>query len=239
MIKLQLPVKGVSINQPFGANFVDFYQKLGMTGHNGIDFKAYNGCPIYATHNGVVTLCGKDGSGGIIVELTNDSEHFKTIYYHLKSYSVTKNQGVKAGEQIAIADNTGLYTTGDHLHYGMKMLKPDNLSTDDKNNGYAGAVDPSPYFVATYNGLEISNKDWDKSRCYHRYYRGRPKGGLINEAKTLTILAKKGIYPTAEKVNALVYGGWDLLAVQNPAMYEVWSQLKKDEFTNQGLKPFN
>lgn len=34
MIKLRTPLKHIKVNQPFGTNFVDFYQKLGLDGHN-------------------------------------------------------------------------------------------------------------------------------------------------------------------------------------------------------------
>ena len=51
-------------------------------------------------------------------------------------------------------------------------------------------------------------------------------------------LGLKGIYPTSEKINALVYGWWDLEAVQNSAMFYIWSQLKKDEYLNKNLRPF-
>jgi len=63
-IKLELPVKDVYINQPFGVNYVGFYRKLGMDGHNGIDFKARTGCKLYAAHTGYVTFAGTDSGGG-------------------------------------------------------------------------------------------------------------------------------------------------------------------------------
>lgn len=33
-IKLRIPVEQVKVNQPWGMNYVDFYQKLSMKGHN-------------------------------------------------------------------------------------------------------------------------------------------------------------------------------------------------------------
>lgn len=122
-------------------------------------------------------------------------------------------------------------TTGSHLHFTLKNTTADG-STLDWNNGYKGAIDPAPYFVETYNGITISNRDWDKSRAYHRYYRGRPNGGLwIERYRVVPALTKylKRL-PTNEQINACTYGGWDREAVANPAMYQNWSQLKKDEF---------
>lgn len=36
--------------------------------------------------------------------------------------------------------------------------------------------------------------------------------------------------PNNEEINAAIWGGWDMEAIENPAMYSVWSQLKKDEY---------
>ena len=235
-IKLQIPLEYVSIIQPFGVNYADFYKQLGLLGHNGIDFRAFDGCNVYASHDGIIMQAGDDGTGGIIVVIWDKNGGYKTLYYHLKSVIVKQGDEVKRGDIIAISDNTGKMTTGSHLHHALKLCDI-NGNTLNLNNGYYGCIDQSPYFVYNGNGEDMKNSDWDKSRCYHRYYRGRPKGGLINEAKILAILSKKGIWVTTEKINALVYGGWDLEAVKNPAMYENFSQLKKDEFYK-GFLPF-
>lgn len=140
---------------------------------------------------------------------------------------------------IAHTDNTGKYTTGSHLHFGFKLLDNNNLNTINYNNGYLGAVNPAPYFHYTYNGIEINPKDWSKSRCYHRYYRGRPKGGYTNELKVVASLTPYlRRLPTNEEINACTYGGWDRQSLINPSMYVLWSQLKKSEYLA-GEKQFN
>jgi len=237
-MELRLPVKDVCVNQPFGVNYVDFYQKLGYKGHNGIDFKARNGCPLYACFDGIINYCGTDSQGGIQVDIWNRGG-YKAIYYHLKDYTVKQGQGVKAGDIIGHADNTGLYTTGDHLHFGLKEVNSKG-ETLYWNNGYNGALNPAPFFTAAYDGTIISNKDWDKSRAYHRYYRGRPKGGYVNEIKVIPYMIRRlKRLPNNEEINAVVYGGWDIEAILNPAMYELWSQLKKYDEYLKGEKPFN
>lgn len=237
-IKLYLPLKQIAVTQPFGVNYLDFYKNLGMKGHNGIDFQAHNGCPCYATHYGFVTYAGMDGDGGISVTLTDKVNHFKTIYYHLKSVACAVGDKVQSGQIIGYCDNTGSMTTGSHLHFGMKFLDDNNFNTLDYNNGYFGAVDPSPYFTNAFNGFKIGNKDWDKSRCYHRYYR-EAKRNLANEMKTALYMAKRlKRLPNNEEINAAIWGGWDMEAILNPALYTIWSQLKKDEY-NSGLRPFN
>jgi murein DD-endopeptidase MepM/ murein hydrolase activator NlpD len=222
-IKLRLPLKHIFVTQPFGVNYVDFYQKMGLSGHPGVDFRAKHGCPIYASNSGVVIRSGFYSDGGIGIEVETDGL-YSTFHYHLDSVLMKIGDTVEAGDLIGFCDNTGKYTTADHDHFELRI----------------GGVktNPAGYFYYTFDGQEINPKDWDKSRCYHRYYRGRPKGGYKEEVRIAAILAKKKLWPTAEKINALVYGGWDLEAVENPAMYEVWSQLKKDEFVNKKLKPF-
>lgn len=240
MIKLRLPLKQIVVSQKFGLNYLDFYQKMGLNGHNGIDFVAKNGTDCYASHDGEVTYAGKDGDGGVSVTLTDKENHFKTIYYHLEKVTCKVGDIVKAGDLIGYCDNTGKYTTGSHLHFGLKELEDDNFNTKNYNNGYKGAIDPAPYFYATHTGQEIGNKDWDRSRCYHRYYRGRPKGGYwIERYRVVPALIKylKRL-PTNEEINACTYGGWDREALKNDAMYIIWSQLKKDEFLA-GERPTN
>jgi len=240
MIKLRLPLKHIYINQGFGLNFVDFYRKLGLNGHNGTDFKAKDGCYCYASHAGKVLRSETDGGGGKVIELLDEAGHYKTVYYHLKDIIVEKGDYMQAGAIIATCDNTGIYTTGDHLHFGLKLMDDKNFNTLNYNNGFKGAVNPATYFKYTYNGQEISPKDWDKPRAYHRYNRGRPKGGYwIEKYRVVPALTLKlGRLPSNIEINACTYGGWDWGSVINPAMYHIISQMKKDEFLK-GEKPYS
>lgn len=228
-IKLQLPVRDVYITQPFGANYLNFYKKLGLDGHNGIDFRARRGCDVYAAHDGIVLFAGTDGGGGVQVIIWNKAQNFKTIYYHLLDIGDKIHTGIKvtAGEFIGTADNTGIYTTGDNLHFGMKFTD-DKGNTVDSNNGYGGAVDPAPYFINEYGD------HWDKPSAYHRY--GRPQEWFTEfkmrfknfwlHRQLLKTNQLYKIYDT-EFINALVYGGWDFETVMNPAMWEIWAFCKK------------
>lgn len=75
----------------------------------------------------------------------------KTIYCHLKrgSLKVTAGDSVKAGQVIALADNTGL-STGSHLHFGLKPIYKGEAEWQWENleneNGFRGAINPTPYF---------------------------------------------------------------------------------------------
>lgn len=237
MISLLLPVRDIRINQPFGANYLDFYKQWGLKGHNGVDFEAYTGCPVLATHDGIISWAGKDNDGGISVEVTNCD--IKTIYYHLQKVEVNIQKGIKvnAGQIIGYADNTGKYTTGDHLHFGLKQVDKDG-NTLNKDNGYGGAIDPSPYFAERYG------KDWMKSAAYNRY--GRRQEWLAEWTMRFKNpwlhkqLIKRGMNPIwgIEPINALVYGGWSFQDVINPALYDRWAFLTKTQYLKEGKRAF-
>lgn len=236
--KLLLPVRDIKINQPFGANYLDFYKKLGLKGHNGIDFKAKRGCKVLASHSGVVTWAGKDRQGGISVtiEKTTKGNGYKTIYYHLQETKVKKGDRVGQGSIIGLADNTGKYTTGDHLHFGLKFIE--NNKTANYNNGYRGAVDPAPYFE------KLHGKKWYMPAAYHRYgrrqeywaeFKMRFKNPWLHR-QLIKRHALNKVYDSSF-INALVYGGWDFNTVVNPAMHDIWAYMKKTEYIN-GRRPF-
>jgi murein DD-endopeptidase MepM/ murein hydrolase activator NlpD len=229
-IALMTPIRDVMINQKFGENQLNWYAQWGLKGHNGIDFEAKTGCPITATHAGIVTVAGKDGDGGIAIEILSETQDdgFKTIYYHLKDVLVKVGDTVQAGKLIAHADNTGKYTTGDHLHFGLKFTR--DGQTVNKTNGYNGCIDPSSYFI---------DKDWDRSNAYKRYGRRRTWASyMFNEvpvARALTKYLKRK--PTFEEINACVYGGWEREVLTNPALAYNWKYLTKTQYLN-GQQPF-
>lgn len=159
---LRHPTNKVQINQGFGdktdPTMLSKYQAIGMKGHNGLDYQAPEGTPIYAAHDGEVTYAGLDGSNGnLIVILTNrDFDYkdstcfFKTYYGHLKtgSFKVTAGTKVKCGDLIALSGNTGM-SFGAHLHFGLKPVEQGeqpwiwyNIAQQD---GYNGAINPSDY----------------------------------------------------------------------------------------------
>jgi murein DD-endopeptidase MepM/ murein hydrolase activator NlpD len=233
-IELRLPLEQIIVTQPFNVNFVDFYQKYWnppLQGHPGIDFGAYTNFEVYAANDGIVTEAKVNNpDGGKMVTIFNKENKYRTLYYHLNSWVVNTGNIVKAGDLIGYSDNTGRLTTGSHLHFELSNTD-NNGNKIERDNGFGGCIDPAPYFKYTYNGQEIGNKDWKKSRCYHRYYRGRPKGGLVNEVRVAAELWKYLKYmPSNEQINACTYGGWDRETVRNDAMYPIYSQLKKDEY---------
>jgi murein DD-endopeptidase MepM/ murein hydrolase activator NlpD len=234
------PVKDIMINQKFGNDFwwynnekkknIWFYKDgLGIIGHNGIDFETKTGCPVVASHDGIIVFTGTDGDGGISVEILSNKtgEGFKTIYYHLKDVCVNVGDEVKAGKLIGHADNTGKFTTGDHLHFGLKRTY--DGTTMNKDNGYQGAIDPAPHFI---------DRDWDKTNAFKRYGRKRTWTTYLSEVRVMLALKKYlKRTPTQEQINACTYGAWDRETVKDDAMAYNWKYLTKSQYQN-GEKPF-
>lgn len=186
MINLYRAVRSAHLNQPFGFNqafakldsngqpirpfeiitlpdgqpcpvgYTPFYKILGMNGHNGDDWMAYHGEPVYfeATDGNAQPIEGTcyteidpDGGKGVDIVFQDPAtgEWFQLKEWHLLDQVVHDGQKIKSGDLIGYADTTGA-SSGDHLHDGFKPLNSANL--EDKkfpNNGYTGAVDPRTY----------------------------------------------------------------------------------------------
>ena len=84
--------------------------------HEGLDFAAPIGTPIYATADGVVTTSGFTTSGFGIHVVVNHGYGYKTIYGHMVRVKARVGQRVKRGEVIGYVGNSGK-STGPHLHY--------------------------------------------------------------------------------------------------------------------------
>ncbi len=84
--------------------------------HDGLDFSAPSGTEIYAAADGVIESASKS-SYGYGNKITIDHSYgYKTVYAHMKSFTVRRGQNVKRGQLIGTVGNSGL-STSPHLHY--------------------------------------------------------------------------------------------------------------------------
>ena len=83
--------------------------------HNGIDFAAELGTPVFSTMSGTVIFTGWDEIFGNIVKITN-KQWFKTVYGHLAGISVVKGLRITKGDLIGFVGSTGK-SSAPHLHY--------------------------------------------------------------------------------------------------------------------------
>ncbi|MFY0653010.1 MAG: M23 family metallopeptidase [Cyclobacteriaceae bacterium] len=108
---------------------IDPFNKT-RTMHNGLDFSAPRGTPVYVTGDGVVKKVQSKDRGGYGKYIYVDHGFgYITRYAHLYSINVKKGQKVKRGELIGQVGNTGR-STAPHLHYEVhkngKRLNPVN-----------------------------------------------------------------------------------------------------------------
>lgn len=86
--------------------------------HNGLDFAAPHGTPIYASADGVVIFAGRQSAYGRLIKIKHDFG-YETRYAHLSKIRVKNGQRVSRGERIGDMGNTGR-STGTHLHYEIR-----------------------------------------------------------------------------------------------------------------------
>jgi murein DD-endopeptidase MepM/ murein hydrolase activator NlpD len=93
----------------------------GAHGYNSVDFGAPVGTPVLASAEGKVIVAKPSGYNGgygknIVIEHANGTQ---TLYAHLSSVSVSVDDEVTKGQQIALSGNTGR-STGPHLHFEVR-----------------------------------------------------------------------------------------------------------------------
>jgi len=121
------------LSQEFGKN-PNWYAKFGLKGHNGIDYALPVGTKLYACVYGNVTEIANDTQGyGLYIKIENDT--CGILYAHLSKTNVKVGDFVTPSMLIGYSGNTG-NSTGPHLHFGV-FPKP-----RDRQNGYAGYIDP-------------------------------------------------------------------------------------------------
>lgn len=88
------------------------------TFHNGTDFGAPVGTPMYAAKSGTVVAAGPASGYGLWIRIkTDDGELLE--YGHNDQNYVSVGQRVNAGQVIGTVGNRG-YSTGPHLHFGVQ-----------------------------------------------------------------------------------------------------------------------
>ncbi len=144
---LHWPLDKVFITQKFGVN-PQSYAKYGLKGHDGIDLRTrFIDSPlarryVSAAADGVVEVVRWDVAGyGVHVRLRH-ADGSMTIYGHLTKPYVSKGQHVKDEQIIGLSGNTG-DSTGPHLHFEFRPAGWEQHT----NNGFAGAVDPTPFII--------------------------------------------------------------------------------------------
>jgi len=98
--------------------------------HEGMDFTAKTGTPIYATGDGVVARADNTVSGFGNHIVIRHGFGYETLYGHLSKYKCRAGQSVNRGDIIGYVGSTGR-SEGPHLHYEVhkngKVVNPLNF----------------------------------------------------------------------------------------------------------------
>lgn len=146
---LAWPTNG-RLTQDYGATAFAQYGYRGKW-HNGIDFAASIGTPIYSAENGTVAAvgdsdkyCYKGAYGKFIV--VKHENNLTTLYAHLSLQKVKVGDIIERGELIGYSGKTG-YSTGPHLHFSVfssQTFKMDSSRTCGLLP-YGGDLNPLDY----------------------------------------------------------------------------------------------
>ncbi|MCX6702693.1 MAG: peptidoglycan DD-metalloendopeptidase family protein [Candidatus Wolfebacteria bacterium] len=118
---LSMPVEGI-LSQGYGATK---FAKYGYQGkwHNGVDFAAPIGTPVYASEAGRVlasanqdAYCPRGAYGKFVV--VQHGNNLTTLYAHLSLQTAHIGDIVNKGDLLGYSGKTG-YATGPHLHFGV------------------------------------------------------------------------------------------------------------------------
>jgi murein DD-endopeptidase MepM/ murein hydrolase activator NlpD len=117
-VPVRKPVIGdVDMSSPFGMRMDPFLGRPAV--HTGIDLRGETGEPVHATATGKVSIAGREGGYGNMVEI-NHGNGVATRYGHLSQIDVKVGQFVRIGETIGKIGSTGR-STGPHLHYETRI----------------------------------------------------------------------------------------------------------------------
>jgi murein DD-endopeptidase MepM/ murein hydrolase activator NlpD len=110
--------------------------------HQGMDFTAPTGTPIFATGDGVVKRADNSASGYGNHIVINHGYGYTTLYAHLSKFKTKVGQKVKRGDVIGYVGSTGR-SEAPHLHYEIhKDGKPVNPI-----NFYYGNISAAEYTI--------------------------------------------------------------------------------------------
>ena len=110
---LRTPVEAARMTSGFGMRRHPIlgYNRM----HQGIDFGAGSGTPVFAAGDGVVQHAGRKGGYGNQIQIKHNGQ-WATSYSHLRGFAVRSGQHVRQGQIVGYVGSTGR-STGPHLHY--------------------------------------------------------------------------------------------------------------------------
>ncbi len=108
-----LPLKNAQLTSRFGPRGQDF--------HEGVDFRATVGTPVYSIAAGTVTYAGSKIRGYGRMVVIQHENGLASIYSHHSRILVKQGQKIKQGQRIALSGKSGR-VTGPHLHFELRLF---------------------------------------------------------------------------------------------------------------------
>jgi murein DD-endopeptidase MepM/ murein hydrolase activator NlpD len=118
--------------------------------HQGMDFTAPTGSPIYATGDGVIERADAAASGYGNHVVIRHGFGYQTLYGHMSKYKCRPGQHVKRGDVIGYVGSTGR-SQGPHCHYEVHK----DGSVVNPLNFYYGNISAAEYVAIT----KIANQE--------------------------------------------------------------------------------
>ena len=117
-VPVRKPLIGeIYMTSPFGMRMHPLLGRLAI--YTGIDLRGDVGVPVRTTATGKVTIAGRQGGYGNMVEISHGNG-LATRFGHLSEISVKIGQVVRIGELVGRIGSTGR-STGPHLHYETRV----------------------------------------------------------------------------------------------------------------------
>lgn len=110
-LPLGWPMTAPVLGDPFGPR--------GDRWHNGVDFPAPTGTPVYAARSGQVVWAGWRGDWGFLVTVAHGRGE-RTMYAHLSRIDVRVGVWIGQGVRVGLVGASG-HATGPHLHFEVRV----------------------------------------------------------------------------------------------------------------------
>ena len=167
---LSWPLEKIFVTQLFGKT-VDSKRLYISGAHNGVDFRATVGTPVFSMADGTVlgvgdtdvTCYGASFGKFVFIQYNNG---LSSTFGHLSLIKAYEGQQITKGEIVGYSGNTG-HTTGPHLHVSLyasqaaKMASKASVACDGRVyrlpvspvNAYLDVLSYLPYYVVTSSVL--------------------------------------------------------------------------------------
>jgi murein DD-endopeptidase MepM/ murein hydrolase activator NlpD len=116
---LRTPLRYDHVSSPFNPRRMHPVLRRIMP-HNGIDYAAGTGTPVWSAADGVITFIGPRGANGNLVSISHEGG-YESHYAHLSRFAsgLVRGATVRQRQVIGYVGSTGR-STGPHLHFGLE-----------------------------------------------------------------------------------------------------------------------